>query len=40
VEQLSALEVQGLTGINFIAPAERQYEMCYEFADRVIRKMR
>ena len=30
------LEQQGLDGINFIAPADRQYEMCDEFADQVI----
>ncbi len=39
VEQLEELETQGLTGINFIAPVDRQYEMCREFAERVIRKM-
>ena len=39
VEQLTALERQGLTGINFIAPADRQYEMCHEFAERVITLM-
>ena len=36
LEQLSILETQGLTGINFIAPADRQSEMCYEFAEAVI----
>jgi len=40
VEQLTELERQGLTGINFIAPADRQYEMCHEFADRVMGLMR
>jgi 5,10-methylenetetrahydromethanopterin reductase len=40
VEQLTDLEAQGLTGINFIAPADRQYEMCDEFADAVIARMR
>jgi 5,10-methylenetetrahydromethanopterin reductase len=40
VEQLEALEAQGLTGINFIAPAERQYEMCHEFSEAVIKRMR
>lgn len=40
VEQLSELQAQGLTGINFIAPANRQYEMCNEFADAVIDRMR
>lgn len=39
VEQLSKLEAQGLTGINFIAPADRQYEMCHEFAEAVIARM-
>jgi len=36
IEQLRALEAQGLTGVNFIAPADRQYEMCTEFAQAVI----
>ena len=40
VEQLSALESEGLAGINFIAPADRQYEMCNEFAEAVISRMR
>ncbi|MGK0170452.1 MAG: 5,10-methylenetetrahydromethanopterin reductase [Gammaproteobacteria bacterium] len=40
VEQLTALEAQGLTGINFIAPVDRQYEMCHEFAENVIARMR
>ena len=40
VERLTDLEAQGLTGINFIAPADRQYEMCNEFADAVIARMR
>ena len=40
VQQLIELEVEGLTGINFIASAERQYEMCHEFADSVITRMR
>lgn len=40
VERLTELEIQGLTGINFIAPADRQYEMCNEFADAVIARMR
>ena len=40
VEQLTELEAQGLTGINFVAPADRQYEMCSEFADAVIARMR
>lgn len=40
VEQLGELEAQGLTGINFIAPVNRQYEMCREFAEAVITRMR
>ena len=40
VERLTELETQGLTGINFIAPADRQYEMCNEFADAVVTRMR
>ena len=40
VEQLETLESQGLTGINFIAPADRQHAMCGEFAEAVIAKMR
>ncbi len=36
IEQLTHLETQGLTGINFIAPVDRQYEMCHEFAEAVI----
>ncbi|MDA0821000.1 MAG: LLM class flavin-dependent oxidoreductase [Proteobacteria bacterium] len=40
VDQLRVLEAQGLTGINFIAPAERQYTMCDEFADTVLAMMR
>ena len=36
VEQLVDLENQGLTGINFIMPTERQWEMCETFADQVI----
>jgi len=40
VERLTDLEAQGLTGINFVAPADRQYEMCDEFADAVIARMR
>jgi len=40
VERLTELEAQGLTGINFIAPVDRQYEMCHEFADAVISRMR
>lgn len=40
VAQLTELEAEGLTGINFIAPADRQYEMCHEFAEAVIARMR
>lgn len=39
IEQLQALERQGLTGINFIVPADRQWQMCDEFADAVIKPM-
>lgn len=39
-EKLRDLEPQGLTGINFIAPADRQYEMCNEFSREVIARMR
>ena len=40
IEQLAGLESEGLTGINFIAPVERQYSMCHEFADAVISRMK
>lgn len=40
VEQLRALEAEGLDGINFIMPAERQWDMCEEFAREVIEPMR
>ena len=36
VEQLVELEAQGLDGINFIMPTDRQWEMCEEFARDVI----
>ena len=39
VEQLGELETQGLAGINFIAAADRQYELCDEFAEAVIDRM-
>ena len=39
VEQLGELETQGLTGINFIAAADRQYELCDEFSEAVIDRM-
>ncbi len=40
VEQLGELEAQGLDGINFIMAADRQWEMCREFAGAVIDRMR
>ena len=40
IRQLQALESDGLTGINFIAPAARQHEVCEAFATKVIRQMR
>ncbi|MDH3680838.1 MAG: LLM class flavin-dependent oxidoreductase [Acidimicrobiia bacterium] len=40
VEQLAGLEAEGLDGINFIMPADRQWEMCREFAAGVIDRMR
>ncbi len=40
VEQLRGLEAQGLSGINFIAPAERQYALAEEFSREVIARMR
>ena len=40
MEQLTDLEVQGLTGINFIMPTERQWEMCDTFARQVIEPYR
>ena len=40
VEQLTDLETQGLTGINFIAASDRQYAMCDEFAQAIINRMR
>jgi alkanesulfonate monooxygenase SsuD/methylene tetrahydromethanopterin reductase-like flavin-dependent oxidoreductase (luciferase family) len=40
VEQLTDLDEQGLDGINFIMPADRQWEMCGEFAAAVIDRMR
>jgi 5,10-methylenetetrahydromethanopterin reductase len=40
VEQLHELEAQGLDGINFIMPADRQWEMCDHFALEVIKRMR
>lgn len=39
IEQLRDLESEGLDGINFIMPAERQWEMCGEFATAVIEPM-
>lgn len=40
VEQLTELQAQGLDGINFIVPADRQWERCGEFAAAVIDRMR
>lgn len=39
VEQLQELQSQGLDGINFVAPADRQWELCDTFAERVIARM-
>lgn len=39
VEQLTELEAQGLDGINFIAPVDRQWETCDRFADEIITLM-
>ncbi len=36
IEQLVDLESQGLAGVNFIMPTERQYAMCDQFAHDVI----
>ena len=36
IEQLKNLEQQGLDGVNFIAPIDRQYDVCDEFAREVI----
>ncbi|MGY9072818.1 MAG: LLM class flavin-dependent oxidoreductase [Acidimicrobiales bacterium] len=40
VEQLTDLEAQGLDGVNFIMPTDRQWEMCDEFARDVIARFR
>ena len=40
VDQLTDLEGQGLDGINFIMSADRQWEMCGEFAAAVIERFR
>ena len=40
VQQLVDLEVEGLDGINFIAPAARQHELCEQFAREVITPLR
>jgi len=40
MQQLHDLEAQGLDGINFVAPADRQHAVCAEFAERVIKPMR
>ncbi|MGI9478498.1 MAG: LLM class flavin-dependent oxidoreductase [Hyphomicrobiaceae bacterium] len=39
VEQLQALEAQGLTGINFITPADQRYRLIEDFARKVIARM-
>ena len=39
VEQLTELEAEGLDGINFIAPADRQWEVCDRFASGIIARM-
>lgn len=36
VEQLTTLEAQGLTGVNFIMPTDRQWQACDEFATDII----
>jgi alkanesulfonate monooxygenase SsuD/methylene tetrahydromethanopterin reductase-like flavin-dependent oxidoreductase (luciferase family) len=36
VEQLQELEAQGLDGVNFVMPVDRQWEMCDRFARDVI----
>ena len=40
IEQLTELEAQGLTGINFVAPFEQQYSLIEDFARRVVHKMK
>ncbi|MEQ9638679.1 MAG: LLM class flavin-dependent oxidoreductase [Alphaproteobacteria bacterium] len=40
IEQLTELEKQGLTGINFVAPFEQQYSLIEDFARRVVHKMK
>ena len=39
VEQLRALEAQGLNGINFITPADQRYRLIEDFARKVIARM-
>ena len=39
IDQLRALQAEGLDGINFIMAADRQWEMCDEFAAAVIKPM-
>ena len=39
VEQLRALEAQGLDGINFITPADQRYRLIEDFARKVIARM-
>lgn len=40
VEQLTDLEAQGLSGINFVAPFEQQWRLTDEFARRVVHRMK
>ena len=40
IDQLRALQAEGLDGINFIMAADRQWEMCDEFAAAVIKPMK
>ena len=39
LERLKELESQGLDGINFILPPDRQYRVTEDFARRVMAKM-
>lgn len=39
IEQLRDLEAQGLTGINFMTPAEQRYRMIEDFSRKVMAKM-
>ena len=40
VEQLHELEAQGLTGINFIAPNDQQYQLVEDFGRQVVQRMK